>query len=361
MKKLIIFFTSLLISLSTIFALPGFKQIIPDIPGEYIYYRDLSFERESYIGFLTYDPQTFSARYYAPAEKEAKLPEKEVQIFFTINPKANRLELTGEKVLNIKLLTSEDLEIVNYMHDLLYEFTARRIKLVENNVLSGTQDELEFSGKITSNENFAQFGGTTQINWNTIIPLFNIESIYNEDEAKKVFSVATIGRISSNEDKSFENFKGFFNPKINKNHKNIKIKKAPSKEVQTPDGQSFVLDKNWTQKMENLFVYGDNAIVAYASLPNEDLKFIHRQMLLSSESTFLDWQTLKSSSWNKKDKNYIIEGIFYDSKTSEVTKNIKIITPLENGYSFFSITTFLSIYEKNKKYFDAIVSSYKTK
>lgn len=346
MKKLITFFATLLISLSAIFALPGFEPQIKDMPGEYVYYQDATFLHESYVGFLMYDEQTYAARYYSPKNSKDSLPEKEVKIFFTIDPKSDYLKLTGEKVIcKDGVFGSQDTEIVNYLHDMIYELNARRIKAKENS---------------SSTENFMQFGGNVTLEYNSLVPLFNLMSIYEEKTGKKVFFVATAGRLLSSQDTAFDDFKGFPKENLDEEHKNIKIKKSSTKKIQTQDGITFDLDKNWSQKMENLFVYDDYAIIAFAPLPNEQLYFVNRQMLLSSGSSFLNWQTVKSSAWNANQKKCTVEGIFYDAETSSVTKSIKIVTPTENGYSFFSLTTFLSIYEKNKKYFDAIIKSYGT-
>ena len=80
MKKLILsILTSIILSVA-VTALPGVTQFIPDSAGEYVYYRDSSFTRESYIGLLMYDEATYQIRYFAPQDDEAKLPAKEIAI-----------------------------------------------------------------------------------------------------------------------------------------------------------------------------------------------------------------------------------------------------------------------------------------
>src|SRR5574344_1815344 len=102
-------------SFCTAFALPGVKAYIPDSSGEYVYYRDYSFERESYAGFLYYDDGTYGARYFAPMDREKQLPDKSVEILFSIDPKADSVKMTGERILST--LTPDDDDIVNYLHD----------------------------------------------------------------------------------------------------------------------------------------------------------------------------------------------------------------------------------------------------
>ena len=72
MKKIAAFFTILFLTVSA-FALPGFIPFFQDESGEFVYYRDYSFNRESYVGFLTYDDATYELRYYAPFDKEQNL------------------------------------------------------------------------------------------------------------------------------------------------------------------------------------------------------------------------------------------------------------------------------------------------
>ncbi len=354
MKKLNILFATLLLSLSAGFALPGFEPVVPDHSGEYVYYRDFTFERESYIGFLTYDPQTYSARYFATADKNSKVPQKEIQIFFTTNPDATHFELTGEKVLNIQFLSEEDLKIVNYIHDLLYEFSTRRIKLAENNVLSGTQDELKISGKIASNEDFVQFGGSTQIKWNTIIPLFNIESIFNQDDAKTVLSVATIGRINSTNDKSFENFKGFsekFKTKMHKSKINKKAKPFVVKNETT--GNNYTVYADWKRPAKNMFTLEDFAVLFETSTAEKNLNFVKRQFLLSSGENYLDFA-------NMEFKNNTFKANYYNFQTGNLTTTFKRFEKSSKNEqtAYCSLSVFNDVYKKNSKYFDKIIESF---
>jgi len=71
--KKITLFAAALFAAANLFALP-------DASGEYVYYRDSSFNRESYIGFLYYDDSTYEARYYAPPTES--LAEKNIDMLF---------------------------------------------------------------------------------------------------------------------------------------------------------------------------------------------------------------------------------------------------------------------------------------
>ena len=112
---------------ANLFALPGVQKTVPDASGEYVYYRDFSFNRESYVGFLYYDDSTYEARYYAPATET--LPAKNIDLLFSAAQKNGRLEMTGERF--VVPPQQDDVAIVNYIHDLVYELSGRRAKLLE--------------------------------------------------------------------------------------------------------------------------------------------------------------------------------------------------------------------------------------
>ena len=75
------------------YSLPGMIQYIPDNSGEYVYYSDKSFTRQSIVGFLYYDDSTYAVRYYAPADSKNKLMAKDITLYFSVDPEANHLEL----------------------------------------------------------------------------------------------------------------------------------------------------------------------------------------------------------------------------------------------------------------------------
>lgn len=262
------------------------------------------------------------------------------------------MELTGEKVLGIQFLGEDGLQIVNYLHDLLYEFNSRRIK---NSVIAS----------LRSTEDFAQFGGSVQIEWNAIIPLFNLESIYSENDAKKMFYVSTIGRINSTEDKSFENFKGFPSDFKEKKHKSKISRKTGTEKVEL-NGFVFSVYSDWERHAENMFTLGDFAVLfetpafensaSENKVPEKNLDFIKRRFLLSSGQNYIDFANLKFA-----DNAFCAD--YYNFETGNVTKSFKKFLKNEKSgsYEYFSLSVFRDVYEKNKKYFDKIAESFESK
>lgn len=350
MKKLISFFGMFIFSFCALSALSGFKVAVPDLPGEYVYYHDLSFENESYVGFLTYDEKTYSARYYSPVQNEKKLPEKEVQIFFTINPNADHIEFTGEKILNIQMLSEDDTQIVNYLHDLVYEFSARRAKVFVNT----NDSNLE---KTFTQEDYAQFGGPVQIGWNTLIPLFNVESIYSENDAKKTFYVVTMGRITNSEDKSFENFKGFSCEFKAKKH-NVKInKKAKMLEcVNKTTENQYSIYSDWKRAAENVFMLGDTAVFMEGKTSKTNETYLNRSIVLSSGENYLDFESLTF-------KDGLFKANYVNFQSKNVTTSLKKIqkNAESEDISWATLSVFCDVYKKNPKYFEKIIESFNSK
>lgn len=331
--------------ISSVFALPGFTPSVKDIPGDYVFYKDSTFQRESYVGFLTYDEKTYAARYFAPATK--KLPEKDIKIYFTVNPKADHMELTGEKVENGFAMSKDDTEIVNYLHDLIYELNSRRIKVSEVPSICM--------------EDYPQFGGDVLINYDAIVPLFNVRSIINSKTNQKLLNISTCGRIQTATDNSFESFKGLPASYKDNRHKMPNVKKAVPSTIELEDSQSVTLDSCWKRGMENLWFLGDAALLTIGTLPATDsVDFLTRQLCLSTGKTYIDWNNINASVDFSK-KSYI-QALVYDSSNGNVTINIKIVLPAkENKSPALVMSVYQNLYKKNTKYFEKILESYTEK
>ena len=343
------------------FALPGFTPSISDVSGEYVYFCDTTFYRSSYIGFLTYDNSTFAARYFAPKDEKAKLPAKSVEIYITVNPDSDHLEITGEK---IGAAGPEDTEIVNYLHDIMYELSARRIKAgnVEPVRADGKSGFLR-DGAVKKNEDFMQFGGRVTVFYDALIPLFNIKLI--EDAAgKNVFYAVAAGRLRSSSDRSFADFTGF--PEKYADNRHVFKKTVGGKtEYALSDGQSVTLDKNWTQQMENVWSCKDAAILSAGMInhaakdsdaDSDGIPFgMIRQLLLSMDGAYIN---LPDSKISYSADSCSIESILFQPENGSVTKNFKTLTKKDDGFYLFTMSVYYNIYAKHKIYFDTVKNSY---
>ena len=350
MKKTILSLITTFLITTSIFALPGVTQFIPDSAGEYAYYKDTSFTRESYVGILSYDAGTFQIRYYAPQDDEAMLPAKEIAILLTVDSKADVWTMTGEKIISTILPDTDDTDIVNYLHDLLYEFSARRIKA----------DAVEDSN-IQIDQDYPQFGGNVTITFDARVPVFNIRKI-TDDKGNAVLDCVTIGTIKSSEDNTFSEFEGLSSEKPS-------VQKATRPTAKSKickfENRSVTLDENWEQKMENFWTLGNESLVTMSVLPqvseNKQLNdlYVQRKLLESSEGSYIDYQNAEITYTAAKDSYKLITTSYFPENDTNVCLTKILTRNKDAGFDYFSISTYQTAYLKAASYFDKIVKSYK--
>ncbi|WP_147635175.1 hypothetical protein [Treponema pectinovorum] len=344
----------------SIFALPGVIHSVQDHSGQFVYYKDYSFDRESYLGIIFYDENTYGLRYFSPANTSIQpiQPKKDVSILFSLDSTKDYVELTGERFLSF--ITPEDTDIINYLHDMIYELTARRQKV-------GVIDET-FSSK----QEYEQFGGEVTINFDSQIPIFNIKNIVNSKN-QEIFSLITAGQLVSSDDKSFENFEGLPIKTLDEKHSLKLDKKAKKEQITYSKIEKFVqqinLDTQWQASAENLYMLNDDAILVLdvIELPNENsqtqkkeiINQIKRKFILGTDSSYPYSEILKIET-TKDSQKY--ENIFYNQGSNSFTKDFKILTKLDqNHFAFLTLTVFQGAYGKNSKYFESILKSYSAK
>ncbi len=350
MKKFI-FTVLMILCVSSIFALPGISSVIEDTSGEYVYYLDTSMDTPSLVGFIYYNPQTYAARFYNEAN------EKDISIYITINPESETLDFTGEKIVGAKVL--EDANIVNYLHDMFYEFTSRRKKI-----------EGFAKGSYVSEENFPQFYGNVRIKFNQCIPLFNLESIQSVD-GNILFSLFTMGQLVSSDDQSFAQFKGVNGLTDEKSIKALpkdakrkfKLKKSKSSSEYTYNSQKVTLDSGWAQSLDNLFFLGNAALITLTdSTFPEDISFDTQKVFLErkfSQSTNLSYALYNYRKFECTENTINLTNIYFQPETKNVTRDIKVLKRIsDTTWAMFNLTVFDSVYQKHQKYFDSIVDSY---
>lgn len=256
------------------FAMPGIPYT--DNSGDYVYYRDYSFNRESYIGFLTYDSGTYAARYFAPATED--LAPRNIELLFTVDPDKDYIDMTGERFVTQP--TPDDTEIINYIHDLIYEFASRAKKTASNvnsaqeggasgSVLKKQDTSVFMNSGNVSKQDFSQFGGEVFIFFDDMIPVFPVKKILSNSQ-EVLFEAICIGRIIDSEDRSFSDFQIPHN-EIKDENFNHKIKKPKAVTYET-EGTKITLDENWqrgVESAENLFFYDGEAMVYIRKFDDE--------------------------------------------------------------------------------------------
>ena len=352
------------------FALPGVASDVPDASGEYVFYRDNSFNRESYIGFLYYDDSTYEARYYAPATET--LAAKNIDMLFTVDPNKDRLELTGERF--VAPPQQDDIEIVNYIHDLLYELGARRSKLDKSVLVDWAKNKAPFmqAGTMVS-ENYEQFGGPVQMLYDAAVPIFNLKKIVDYS-SRDVFVVVTIGRLESSKDKSFAEFVPPIAVAEKRAQRQIKSAAKETLSLRVEIGKSSALvqsvaaDKNWSLAGQSVWTLGDSAIASMQSLAlPEGSEFgqsqtsarLLRMFASSKNSAYCDLSALDVHADAKSLK---ISARTYNPKTQKTITDIKTVrAAMTNLCGCFSLAAYTDDYLANRGYFDKIAKSYDCK
>ena len=346
--------TILLCQVAATFALPGYTPFVPDTAGEYVYYRDYSFTHETYIGILNYDDTSYQIRYYTPANRDFAVPEKSIALLFSVDPETAFFDMTGEKIITDIDPYGDDVDILNYLHDILYEFSSRRIKC----------DELG-AQPVFSTQEYEQFGGQVEICFDSLIPLFNIKSIKNKQDGNIAFTCVTYGRIINAQDTSFEDFKGLL-PSKPYHAPTVKKVKGKSKKFTTQDGQTITLDSNWEQKMDNLWMFGEEASISIATIPgyfeDNDLNtlFVLRRITESTSGSYTDIENMELST---DPKQYITKVTAHVSQpdNNKIVYVIKEITTNPNSQlnSYVSIAAFEDNFLEKSSYYTKLLKTFK--
>lgn len=375
MKKSLFWATMLLMLAGLVLpvvALPGIQNYMQDLSGQYVYYRDYSFEYEAYVGFLCYDEEQYGLRYYSPqhpvsgtsaAAVNAGVSSKggqsaipySIDILFRVDPEKSVTEITGEQFLSE--ITSEDTFIVNYLHDLVYELSQRRRNLTPAVVTDKTEVR----------DDFPQFGGSVKMKYSFDIPIFNLEEIISGD-GKPVFDLVTVGRLASSSDESFWDFEGFPSPMADKKRNFVSSVKKPKNAFEY-NSQKILLDEQWMQVADNMCLLGDVAVVVLSEfVPSEQTKAggdkaildaLVREYSLGTTNAYVDWGNRKVS---RTKTSATVTTRRYLAEDNAVSNNFYVIEKNKDGvFCIVNLTVFEDAYRSNKSYFDAILKSFDCK
>ncbi len=331
-------------------AIPGVESKV-DFPGTFVYYRDYTYEDETYIGFLQYDAGTYALRYFSP---DAKKGAKTIELYITCDTTKDTVEMTGEKIVGE--ITNIDVETLNYLHDLFYELAKRRKSLLSN-----------FDQTVRSAEDYPQFGGEVLINYEPYIPMFGVRSILSKDK-QPLFKLAYIGIL--NEGSEFTDFSGLVNPQ-NVEAQSISIKKyAKSKKVAV-ETYEFALDDQWQSDGSPSAVQtwwlnnSENEPVAmispyFVNFPPEEKTAVEQLKLISlisQSDSCIDFDSLAISENGKR--------IQISAKMNQPDKVVRSITTFykisETEYFALAFSADEQVYSKNERYFKKIIDSAKAK
>ncbi|MDO4507184.1 MAG: hypothetical protein Q4B64_09560 [Spirochaetales bacterium] len=346
-RKIVISAAALFFATAASHALPCVTQYIPDSSGEYVYYEDKSFKTETLVGFLYFNDTTYAARIYSPANAKAKTVEKDITLYVNVDPSKAGFAMTGEKIVGT---VEGNSDMVNYLHDMLYEFSKRRQK-----------ETLESAEPKVVSDDFNQFGGSVKIRYNSLVPLFNIEDICGAD-GNPIFQIQTTGLLADSSDSSFTEYKGANGLPKDKKRVFKKDKKADVVEV-NGGSQKITLDTQWQQSMQNLWLLGDYALLSINEMgvpsdisTEKALDILTRRF---SNSTTHSYSIRQQSKITRETGKVSVMNVFFQPETENVTRDFKIIAKTKKGnFAMLTCTVFDSVYQKHRVYFDSILKSY---
>jgi hypothetical protein len=344
------------------FSLPGYTELLPTESGEYVYYKDFTFAKETYIGFLYYSEDSIGVRCFSNGNFD-------VTILFSLDKSKDYIELTGERI--VTQVTPKDVEIVNYIHDMVYELSSRR-KKVQNEFLALIEQKTSITKQFVVDQDFVQFGGQVQLVFDGSIPVFNLESI-TDFSGKKLLQAVTMGTLSDSADTSFEKFAGFeFTPLVKEVVKN---KKLSRKEQKLFEETKQVYDSSW-QKVDSMpgefKTLGDVALywefpleIVRDTSKNESSKqvfdYFSRNNRLSANGTYVylpeSSVTTKQTETGKQIQ--VSKMMVYNPEGKKYSVNYKILVENNGFYRMIHFTAYESwlMGNQNQYYVDYIINS----
>jgi len=340
----------------------------PPVSGDYAVYRDFSWEKPTWIGFLYYDDSTYGAVAVTPSTGA------NVSVLFRVENVDGKLVLTGQNI--VSKITQNDVITVNYLMSLLPDLYAWRQAAGSGNTAAGSSPAAKSPAKagtgaalparspllppaLVHSLNKVEFGGDVTLAFAPEVPVFNLQAMTGAG-GKPVLELARMGRIRSGEDSTFFGFAPV--PDLSTLKKTTPLALDPSRkgESKTVDGVTLKLDGQWTMVADNTFFLGDEAALlvdtidlATAGLSAGNLPLM--MVTLFSLSSKTSWAIPSELKVSGTAKRFRIENLFYDSETGRSNRDIKICIPLANGKcTVFSLSVPDASYQANRAYFDGL-------
>ncbi|MGL4986009.1 MAG: hypothetical protein ACRC5H_02585 [Treponemataceae bacterium] len=333
-----------------IFALPGIVDFMPSESGDYVFYRDTTFHDETYVGFLLFDDTTIGLRYYSP---NTTFGSKNIEILISLKPESEFVEIAAEKVTTPT--TADDVEKLNYLHDMLYEFGIRRKNINGKNLAKTLRTE----------DDFHQFGGKVTILYDSYVPIFNIRRILAPN-GNAVLDMVAMGSLEDNDDLSFAIFAGL--PTFDMEPDTIfSLPPKTTFKMVSNEAMSVKLPEYWEQKTDSVWVLENSAVLVLEIVAIDESHFVGKKFtefdyflktfLSNNRSVTINIPQLRMS---KTEKNLRVENISLSMENYTTTRDIKVITQLnKNTYALFVLAVTNPIFIANEKYFREIENSLK--
>lgn len=316
--------------------------------GGYVIYRDYTWKKEAYTGFLKYDETTYMAFINCPGEDIL------AEIYFTLekSPEPGHLpEITGSHIEK----GGDDVFSINYLIEL---FDCLRLARLDTD-FSG------FPHNIEKNFSFPLFGGNVVFSYSPLVTVFNLFSVKGET-GKSVLELVESGYIY--DEAAGVSLSGFTGaPKLKEKKSRIrKAGKADPVTVQT-GAVEMVLDKDWQEVSipgaksgEKAFFYlEDKGFISFTlvnvpffgTLENSEIELARRMVSSVYGSRYFLPSSLKIDI--NAEKRIKLDSYIYTRSEGKWVYSGHMLFPLGNGvFAKISMTVPLEYYLGNKTYFD---------
>ena len=338
-----------------------FSAFPASVSGDYVVYRDYTWGKPTWVGFLYYNDTTYGAFVITPETGS------NVSLLFSAEILDGKMVLTGQNI--ISKITPDDVLAVNYLMRLLPDLYSWRMSsdsasfAVTAGVSSGA-----VAGKaavrspllpslVTQKRNLQSFGGDVSLSFAPEIPLFGLRDITSAS-GNPSLELVRMGRVQSGGDKEFFAFKPMGDVKAGIG---LSVPSARKVESKTVDGVKLNLDGQWTMVADNTFFLGNAAVIIVDTLdlslmqiPRENLPLSLMRMFSLSSMTSLT--TPSELSLNGNAKKFRIVNLIYDVESGSLHRDIKTCIPSADGKTcaVVSLSVSETAYRANAAYFDSL-------
>lgn len=328
----------------------AFAQYPAGLSGDFVVYRDWSWEKPTWVGFLYYNDSTWGAFVKSPASGA------DVRLLFSTETLDGKLVLTGQNI--VSKITQDDVLSVNYLMKLLPLFHEWR-----NGDASSAAFAAKESGRstllppiATLAASDAMFGGAVTVTFAPEVPVFGLRALDGAG-GKRIMTLERVGRVKSS-DAEFFSFVAPGEPKAGASL-SLDAKRVAEKRV--VDGVSLSLDGQWTMYADNMFFLGNSAALIVDTLdlslmqiPRENLPLsLVRMFSLSSAES---WAEPSSLSVAGTASRFTVTNLIFDSARGSLNRDIKTCVVSKDGASCVVISLSVSetAYQANKAYFSSL-------
>jgi hypothetical protein len=331
--------------------------------GEYVIYRDNTWKRPTWVGFLCYDDSTYGAFGITPETKS------NVAVLFRCETVDGKLTLTGQNV--ISQITQDDVPMVNYLMALLPDlFAWRQAAPKDGKVIAAQPSSVAQTSSAVAPVRSdllppavqlalvtERFGGAVSVEFAPETPLFSVRALTSA-AGKPLLSLERAGRLDSDGEASFFSFTP--RPEV-KAGAGLTLAATRKAAPRTVDGVKLKLDDQWTAVADNTFFLGNAAVLIVDTLDLSAFKAssgdlplaLTRRFSLSSPVSWADPNALRVSGTAAR---FVIENRFYDPELGTQNRDFKLCLPAKDGKTVVvaNLSVSETAYQSNRAYFDAL-------